>query len=236
MYKWVVRIGYPAFWVSSRPVVLHRERLSEPDGAYILAANHLSAYDVPCLMAQMPRDRLLDFVSITELFQNRLSAWFLSGVNAFPLDRSKADGPTVRIILDRLARGRVVGMFPEAGIRGEANSVLNGGAIKPGVAKLAQLAGVPVVPCVILGTKAYSKFTSWLPLRRVRYGVAYGKPLYVRTDEDEAAAREELLLDLKRAYRSLHAELLSAMGQPERTIWESLAAGAAGPHSTTPGR
>ena len=225
MYRWVVRLGYPAFWVSSRPVVLHRERQTEPEGAYLLAPNHLSAYDVPCLMAQAPRGGLIDFVSITELFQNRLSRWFLSGVNAFPLDRSRVDGPTVRIILDRLARGRVVAMFPEGRIRKPAESVLNGGDVKPGIARIAQLAGVPIIPCVILGTGAYARFKSWLPLKQVRYGVNYGKPIYPRTDVDEDEARLQLLQELKRSYRSLHAELLAEMDQAERTGWESLAAG-----------
>jgi 1-acyl-sn-glycerol-3-phosphate acyltransferase len=236
MYKWVVRIGYHAFWVSARPVVLHRERVAEMDGPYILAPNHLSPYDVPCLMAEMPRWKLLDFVSITELFQNRLSAWFLRSVNAFPLDRSRADSPTVRIILDRLARGRIIAMFPEGGFRSAANSVLSGGDIKPGVAKLAQLSGAAVVPCVILGTKAYSRPASWLPLKRVRYGVIYGTPLRVRTDLEEAEARAEFLLELKRAYRSLHAELLAATRQDERRGWELLTAGEDGRQTASAGR
>ena len=236
MYKWVVRIGYHAFWVSSRPVALHRERLAEPDGAYLLAPNHLSPFDVPCLMAQMPRGKHIDFVSVTEFFQNRLTAWFLRGVNAFPLDRHKVDGPTVRIILDRLAKGRLVAMFPEGGIRSEADSVLNGGNIKPGLAKLAQLAAVPVIPCVILGTKAYAKPTSWLPLKRVRYGVNYGKPMYVRTDLDQADGRTQFLQDIKRAYRDLHAELLDAMGQDVRRGSESLAAGGAAGPTASAGR
>jgi 1-acyl-sn-glycerol-3-phosphate acyltransferase len=236
MYKWVVRIGYHAFWVSARAVVLHRERVAEMEGPYILAPNHLSAYDVPCLMAEMPRWKLLDFVSITELFQNRLSAWFLNSVNAFPLDRSRADSPTVRIILDRLAKGRIIAMFPEGGFRSAANSVLSGGEIKPGVAKLAQLAKVPVVPCVILGTSAYSKPTSWLPLKRVRYGVIYGTPLRVRADLEEAEARAEFLSELKRAYRSLHAELLAATRQEQRRGWELLNTGEAGRHTASAGR
>ena len=237
MYKWVVRIGYHAFWVSSRPVVLHRDRVRDLDGPYILAPNHLSPYDVPCLMAEMPRWRLLDFVSITELFQNRFVAWFFRSVNVFALDRSKVDTATVRTILDRLSKGRIVAMFPEGRFRTAADSVLSGGDIKPGIAKLAQLGGVPVVPVVVLGTAAYSKWTSWLPLRRTRYGVNYGKPLYVRRDLDEAEARAEFLQEIKRAYRTMHAELLAEMGQPERGAWESLAGEANGAqHTAAAGR
>jgi 1-acyl-sn-glycerol-3-phosphate acyltransferase len=187
-------------------------------------------------MAEMPRWKLLDFLSITELFQNRLSAWFLRSVNAFPLDRTRADSPTVRIILDRLAKGRIIAMFPEGGFRSSANSVLNGGDIKPGVAKLAQLAGVPVIPCVILGTKAYSKPSSWLPLKRVRYGVIYGEPLHVSKDLEEAEARAQFLLELKRAYRSLHAELLAARREDERRGWDLLESGAAAGQAAPAGK
>src|SRR3954468_5087227 len=141
-----------AFWVSSSPLILHKERFKTP-GAYILAPNHLSPFDVSCLMAISPRN--LDWVSITEAFRNPLVALLYGSVNTFPLDRSKPDSPTVRIILDRLKRGRVVAMFPEGNIRTPETSVLNGGNFKPGIGRIAQLSGAPVIPCVIIGTDAY---------------------------------------------------------------------------------
>ena len=49
---------------SSRPLVLHPER-ARRDGAFILAANHTSPYDVPLLMRHTPRR--LDFVNIRRL-------------------------------------------------------------------------------------------------------------------------------------------------------------------------
>jgi 1-acyl-sn-glycerol-3-phosphate acyltransferase len=66
--------------------------------------------------------RLLDFVSITEIFRKPLVAWFMSRMNAFPLDRSRVDSGTTRIILDRLKRGRTIVMFPEGNIRTAATS------------------------------------------------------------------------------------------------------------------
>src|SRR3954469_19872947 len=62
-YKIIHHLGYPAFWTSSSPVVLHRDRVPRR-GAFILAANHLSPFDVPCLMATVPRN--LDFMSVVE--------------------------------------------------------------------------------------------------------------------------------------------------------------------------
>jgi 1-acyl-sn-glycerol-3-phosphate acyltransferase len=195
---------WPAFGASSSPVVLHPERPRRP-GAYLLAANHLSPFDVPCLIKESGRK--LDFVSITEVFQNRFMAWFYGNMNAFPLDRGRHDVGATRTILDRLAKGRAVGIFPEGGIRTEANSVLNGGRIKPGVIRLAKLSKVPIIPAVVLGSAAYFRPMNWAPLRRVRYGINFGEPIEPGEGESMDALQEQLLA----AYRALHAELLSAM-------------------------
>lgn len=199
-------ICWPAFGVSSSPVVLHPERPRRP-GAYLLAANHLSPYDVPLLMKDSGRK--LDFVSITEVFRNPLMAWFYGNMNAFPLDRGRMDLATTRTILDRLKRGRAVGIFPEGGIRTEEKSVLNGGRIKPGVIKLAQLANVPIIPTVVLGARAYHRVLSWAPIRGVRYGINYGEPI-VPTPDGDADALEERL---RAAYLLLRDELREAMSR-----------------------
>jgi len=206
-YQFVRFVGRPAFWSSSRPTVLHADRLDAP-GAMLIAPNHLSPYDVPCLMASTRQ--LLDFVSIVELFRNPLSRWFLTGMNAFPLDRGRIDAPTTRRILDRLQRGRKVVMFPEGQIRNPQNSLLVGGMFKPTVPRLAHLAGVPIVPCVILGTGAYSRSTAWLPRARTRYGVNFGEPLTLGAEArtDWAHANDTM----RRVYQALYAELTEASG------------------------
>lgn len=170
-----------------------------------MAANHLSPYDVPCLIKESGRK--IDFVSTTEVFRNPLMAWFYGNMNAFPLDRGRVDVGATRTILERLQRGRVVGIFPEGVIRTEENSVLNGGRIKPGVVRLAKLANVPILPTVILGTSAYRRVLSWAPIRRIRYGINYGEPIDPAASKDIDDLQQQLLA----AYRLLHAELLQAM-------------------------
>ncbi len=199
---------YPAIAVSSRATVLHRDR-ADRKGAYILAPTHLSPYDVPCLMRVAPRN--LDWVSIVEAFRNPLVAFIYRSANVFPLDRSRPDSPTVRIILDRLKRGRVITMFPEGSIRTVENSVLTGAPFKPGIARLAQLADVPVIPVVILGSAGYSRVLSWAPVRGLHYGVNFGQPLQVRMDLDKAEAVKVFLVEMRQAYLDLYAELKPAM-------------------------
>jgi 1-acyl-sn-glycerol-3-phosphate acyltransferase len=200
---------YPIVWVSSRPTVLHRERVPRK-GAMILAANHLSPFDIPCLFYASPRP--LDFVSVTEVFQHKFTAWLYGSMNAFPLDRHRPDTATVRTIHHRLEHGRAIAMFPEGSIRTPQTSLLSGAPFKPGVAGLARLTGAPVVPCVVLGTRAYGPIKSFLPLRSVRWGAIFGEPMRMDPDGPEQAARESFVAALRANYDALFAELRDAMG------------------------
>jgi 1-acyl-sn-glycerol-3-phosphate acyltransferase len=203
-YNVVRYTGSHVFFLTSRAVVIGDQHVRR-HGAFIVAATHSSPYDVPILIRHT--HRMVDFVSTVEVFgQGRLFAAFYRALNAFPLDRSRPDGRTVRTILDRLARGRVVAMFPEGGIRKEQHAVYVTRKIKPGIGRIANLAGVPIVPVVIQNSIAYARPTSWLPIRRVRYGVIYGEPLMPGADDAET---ERCLVD---EYVALHARLVAAMG------------------------
>ena len=210
-YAFIRALGYPIFWITSRPIVLHRERTAIP-GGYILAANHLSPYDVPALMAVSSRP--LDFLSIVEFRDKPLVGPFFRAMNCTFLDRGRTDPAAMHELAARLNRGRVVAMFPEAGFRTMDNSVLTGGPFKPGVIRLAQLTGVPIVPCAIVGTGIYSKFSSWYPFRAVRFGVAFGEP--IRVDGD-TGARPAATAALQSAYAGLFLELASAGCSAART-------------------
>jgi 1-acyl-sn-glycerol-3-phosphate acyltransferase len=201
-YDTLFTLGYPVFWVTGSPVVIGGE-VTRRDGPFIVAATHSSAYDIPLLMRHT--HRRLDFVSSTEVFAFWFARWLYGSMNAFPLDRSRPDPATVRIILDRLARGRVVGMFPEGGFRKGKASVVHSRKIRSGIGRIAQLANVPIVPAVIINSEVYSRFSSWLPLRRTRYGIFYGSPIDAVGESDEI---EEKLVD---AFVMLHEQLLHAM-------------------------
>jgi len=204
-YHLVKIVGTPAFWVSAAPVVLHADRARRP-GPYILAANHFSPYDVSCLIKETPR--VLDFVSIVEVFKKPWVKWFFGKMGAMPLDRGRVDTTTTRTILARLAAGRAVAMFPEGRVMSDETSVLNGGRIRPGVFGLARNASAPILPCVILGTRAYKRPAAWAPIRRTVYAVNYGEPLFPNDAWDDPAVAEAQFRD---ALQTLHAELLNAL-------------------------
>jgi 1-acyl-sn-glycerol-3-phosphate acyltransferase len=201
-YRTVVLICRHAFWVSSRVTVLHRDRVPR-SGPFLLVANHVSPLDPAVLIRHTPRR--LDFVSTTEVFSKPLVGWFFNGMNAFPLERSRSDPKTARVIIERLKRGRVVAMFPEGRLRKEPDSIVHGKPMRPSSARTARVAGVPLVPAVVWGTPAYTRLRSWLPIKGTRYGVIYGHPITVT--DDDAGERQ-----LAEAIQQLYRELREAMG------------------------
>jgi 1-acyl-sn-glycerol-3-phosphate acyltransferase len=208
-YKFIRTVGSAIFWVSSRPVVLHLDR-ARMKGPCILAANHHSPYDVAMMIRHTPVR--LDFVSIHEVFRNPFVAWFYGSMDAFPIDRHKVDGVGVRTMLRRLRDNKVLAMFPEGVIKPPEKSVTNGGPIRPGIGKLAQMAGAPVVPCVVINSGAYWKLSAWLPIKAIRYGIIYGNPIVLKEDVDKRVATTQLEAELKTKLVELYRELADAMG------------------------
>src|SRR2546430_955636 len=104
-------------------------------------------------------------MSMAEFFRFPLLGFLLRAVDAFAADRDRADRKTIRTAMERLKEGRVVGLFPEGGIRDGVRSLLEGAPLRPGATTLAHIARVPILPCVILGSDRLYSIKQWLPLR-----------------------------------------------------------------------
>jgi 1-acyl-sn-glycerol-3-phosphate acyltransferase len=174
-------------------------------GGLLLASNHISHFD-PFLIGLMVR-RKIDWMTMAEFFRPPALGFLLRSIDAFPAERDRADLKTIRTAIDRLKIGRIVGIFPEGGIRDGERSLLEGAPLRPGAATLAQIADVPVVPCVILGTdRLYSK-EQWLPFRRTPVWIAFGKPISASPGLQKSEARERIDSELTAAFKNLYAEL-----------------------------
>src|SRR5437773_7012564 len=182
-----------------------RSENANHDGAFLLAANHISHFD-PFIISSVVR-RKIDWMAMAEFFPLPLLGLFLRAVDAFPAERNRADRKTIRTAIERLKQGRIVGLFPEGGIRDGARSLLEGAALRPGASTLAHIAGVPILPCVIVGSdRLYSK-SRWLPLRRTPIWIAFGDPIPHFPDLEKPAARACIEHELAAAFRRLYADL-----------------------------
>src|SRR5207302_8811238 len=192
------------FGYSSRVYVVGREN-AERAGGFLLASNHISHFDPPMISSVLRRK--IDWMAMAEFFPVPGLGHFLRAVDAFPAARDRADRKTIRAAIERLKDGRIVGVFPEGGIRDGAHSLLEGAPLRAGASTLAHMAGVPIVPCVILGSDRLYAKRSWLPMRRTPVWIGFGKPISNFPDLEKSFARERIETDLTAAFQKIYAEL-----------------------------
>lgn len=120
-------------------------------GGLILACNHLSVVDIPLTGAWCPR-------AVIYFAKSEVRRWPVVGrvgqaYGQIFARRGEADRQAIRAALACLAAGQVLGIFPE-GHRSRGRGLL---PAQPGIAFLAQRAGVSVWPVAVTGTDEIGK-------------------------------------------------------------------------------
>ena len=175
-----------------------------PAGPWILASNHLSHFDPPLLASAFTRP--IDFLAMRELFHPAWFGFLMEKCNVIPISRERVDTKAFKIALDRLKAGRIVGIFPEGGLRAGKTSVLEGAELTEGFSLLAMRSGCAVRPVVLVGSDQLYVARNWF--RRPRVVVAVGEPISaprVREDRKKwaqklAKAMRALYVDVKKRY------------------------------------
>ena len=184
-------------------------------GSLIMASNHISHFDPAILSGFFPRR--LDWLAMKELFGAGWSERFFTWLNCIPVDRSGADRTALRQAFHRLADERVIGIFPEGGIRAGEWSILNGAAMKPGLAMLSIHSGAPVVPCALIGSDLLYKPDNWL--RRTTVYLIIGDMIEPPKEEArQPGVRERFAADLSKAFVSLKEEAIARFNLSEEDL------------------
>ena len=160
-------------------------------GPAVVASNHESFLDGIVLGAAIPRE--LRFVAKAELWRSRLLAWMLDGLGAIPLERGHSDYLAAARVLQALAAGQAVVIFPQGAVRSDR-------AWKQGAAHAALMTGAPLVPVRLVGTaRALSRGRIGFP----RLRVIIGEPIAVVRAPEDPAATAKLTERLRVAIESL---------------------------------
>jgi 1-acyl-sn-glycerol-3-phosphate acyltransferase len=156
------------------------------EGAVILAANHLSNYDVFPL--QFALSRPIFFMGKEELFRNPQMDWLLRQLGGFPVYRGERDEWAMRHAQSVLEHGQVLGMFPE----GSRSKGIGLRSAKTGIARLAQTANAPLVPAALHGTQyMFRRFP-----KRTRVLVRFGDPILPQADETHLSLTDRVMFAL----------------------------------------
>ena len=113
------------------------------EGKMIIYSNHVAAIDpffIHCMLDRMPR-----FMAKKEIFQNKLIAWVVTKLGAFPVDRDNADMNSIKTAFRVLNNGEILGIFPE----GRRTTDGKRGKFLPVAAMIALRANAPMLPMYI---------------------------------------------------------------------------------------
>lgn len=204
-YTVFIWFGRSIFSLTMRLHLIRPELPERLPGGYVLALTHLGNVDPFCSSVLIRRP--IRWMTRREFFRFRPIAWLLRQVGAFSVHRQGIPVSAIRTAIELAKDGQVVGICPEGGRTWGRDAVFRGGKIKQGVCSVAIRSGVPVVPCVMLGTPALNHIAPWLPTQSGKLWVAYGQPLHPPAGKSTRAAREAFRNQITRAYMHLYQEL-----------------------------
>ena len=169
------------------------------EGPAILSMNHLSFMD--SLFVPLMVKRRVVFLGKADYFDKGRTRWFFRMVNVIPVRREggTAGEAAIQAGVRALKDGMVVAIYPE-GTRSPDGRLYRG---KTGVARMALLAGCPVIPVGLIGTRDLNPPDKKMPKLSGRVQVVYGKPLsferYAGMDRDRFVLRsvtDEILYEI----------------------------------------
>jgi len=187
-----------------------QEHLPAPDhGGAVLAMNHISYLDFALVgTAALPMKRYVRFMAKREIFDNKLAGPLMRGMHHINVDRANGSASLVTA-LRALKDGEIIGIFPE----GTISVSFEIKELKSGAVRLAQGAGVPVIPTIIWGSQRLwtKKVKRNLMQRKVPISVTFGEPIFFEKDSDveagEAILREtmvKMLHEVQEKYPDSH--------------------------------
>ena len=154
------------FKIIFRTKVIGAENIPK-DGAFILAANHVSNWDPPFLGTFI--ERIVNYMGKEELFINPIMAMICRGLHVFPVKRGAADKNAIKNAVKILKAGDCLGLFPE-GTRSKTGKI---GKAESGVSLIAAMTKSPIIPAAIVNTEKIFSHEVKFP----RLAVVYGKPM-----------------------------------------------------------
>jgi 1-acyl-sn-glycerol-3-phosphate acyltransferase len=162
-------------------------------GGAVLAFNHHSYLDFVMLAWGPVRSlrRPVRFLAKREIWASRKFGWVVRWAAAVPVDRESRSGRAGALdaAVAALSSGDLVAVAPEQTISPSFELL----PFRTGAVRMAQAAGVPIVPVIGWGSH---RFATKGQRPRLRFGlpviVHYGEPVEVGPDEDPAQATERL--------------------------------------------
>lgn len=157
-------------------------------GPAVLASNHISYLDFAFVALAPPRPRReVRFLARSEFFDQPVTGHLLEKMGQIPVDVHGDPMAAADQAGAALADGQLVGLHPE----GTISPSFVPRRAKSGAVRLADAAGVPIIPAAVWGSQRL--LTKWRPARPSRHVtvvVRYGEPFFPTARTGMARTRE----------------------------------------------
>jgi len=177
-----------------------------PEGAAIIAGNHLSYLDPLAHGLFVVRaGRRPRFLAKQELFDARFVGTVLRGAHQISVERGTGDRSPIDDAARAVERGEVVVVYPE-GTTTTTNEDFSPGRGKTGAVRLSIATGIPILPVATWGGQFVWRKSG-------RQSLAFGRPIWVAAGEPfEPTERREAEPD-GRALRASTDDLMAELGR-----------------------
>jgi 1-acyl-sn-glycerol-3-phosphate acyltransferase len=187
-------------------------------GAGVVATNHVGYLDFVFSgygVREQGRRRLR-FVAKREVFEHPLAGPLMRAMGHIPVDRGGNTGALLEQVAQVLSEGDLVGMFPEGTI--STSFVPLPG--RPGAARMAMEAGVPLIPGAVWGTQRIST-KGRKPTAAVGtvVTVTFGPAIDYQPDEDPMAVHERLMAAIRDLVDEAQRSYPQRPGGPSDSWW-----------------
>ena len=209
LYRAVIIVGRILFFVNGYRFTLKGVRNVPRRGGAVMAINHTGYIDfVFAGLGARKSQRWVRFMAKKSIWQHKVAGWFMRGLKHIPVDRH-AGGGAFKEAVGKLRDGEVVGVYPEATMSRSFEIK----ELKSGSARMAQEAGVPILPTIVWG--AHRVWTKDVPKQLGRtktpIHVTVGEPIHVGPDDDVA----EVTAHLREVMKRMLDETIAAYPEPK---------------------
>ncbi len=190
VYRPVIHAVKTLFLLQGSSIRILGEENVPREGGAVMAINHTSYLDFMYAgLPAWPHRRYVRFMAKKSVFSHKVSGPLMRGMHHIPVDRHKG-GEAFAAAIRALRAGEIVGVFPEATMSRSFELK----EFKPGAVKMAQVAGVPVLPVTIWGGQRV--WTKDLPKHMGRanipVSITVGKPIEIGRRDDVTAASAQV--------------------------------------------
>ncbi|MCL2662433.1 MAG: 1-acyl-sn-glycerol-3-phosphate acyltransferase [Oscillospiraceae bacterium] len=186
-YRVAFRLAAPVIRFFRPFEVIGKENMFK--GAAMVCSNHSAMIDPFQIALAFGIDDNVHVIAKIELFRIPVVSWFLWKLGMICVDRSINDIESIKTSLLYMKKGEKVVIFPE----GTRMSQYDAHAAKSGAVKLAERAGVPIIPVFITRNKPFFRKSK----------VVIGKPYNIEKHEgkrhvdDYTKLSEELMANIQ---------------------------------------